>query len=52
MTTPADTALAPATTALQLATGETASQRDAATVRSIALMVLAVGLYSIMDAIV
>ena len=52
MTTPADTALAPATTALQLATGEAASRCDAATARSIALMVLAVGLYSIMDAMV
>ncbi len=52
MTTPTETALAPATTALQLATGEAESQRDAATARGIALMVLAVGLYSIMDAMV
>ncbi len=42
-------ALSPATKALQLTMGQAAMQRDAATARAIALMVLAVGLYSIMD---
>ncbi len=41
MTTPTETALAPAPTALQLATGEAESQRDAATARGIQLLLQA-----------